>query len=279
MQPLIIAVVNQSTVESDAQVQARLQDLDDQINLDVAPIWQLAPVQSVFVPKGHPVPPNASRVELILDDATQAGALGYHSSGGQGETVPTSYIFSKTSLADGAQPSVVHSHERVECAADPFIANTVNLDVQIGGFRGGYSAIVMLELCDGPEADQFGYKRGNTLLSNFVTPAWFSMPWAAPAGISTHQFDFLGNVTAAFGLTGRGQPVGLNSGGYIALRLTRLVKDWYQVQGRESSAMRALEVALPPDSAHVLSHDGTRLAPATICPLSRRGRWLKKHGG
>lgn len=276
MSPLLIAVTNESTVESDADVQARLQALDDQVNLDLAPIWQVPQVQSVFVPKGQPIPAEAQRLERVLDDADQAGALGYHSDSAQ-EGIPTSYIFSRTALSANASPSNVHSHERCEAAVDPFISYTVSLDLQIGGFRGGLSAVVMAEVSDGPEADQFGYKRNGILLANFVTPLWFSMPWKAPVGFKTGQFDFAGNVSAAFGLTNQGKPVGINPGGYLALRLERVVRDWYQVFAKHEESIQAIEQAIPPGHAHIVQHDGAIVDPATVCPFTRKGRWLARH--
>lgn len=277
---MLVAVVNQSTVETDAQVQARLGALDDQNNLDLAPVWQVPQTKRILVPSATPLvlPAGTERLELILDNATQAGALGYHSDSDQ-EVLPTSYIFSKTTLDDGASPSVVHSHEACETAVDPYISYTVMLDNQIGGFRGGYTAIVMLEVSDGPEADQFGYKRNGILLSNFVTPAWFGMPWTIPVDSASKQFDFIGNVSQAFGLDRRGKPIGINPGGYIALRLMRVAKDWYQVNAQLAPALEAIENAVPSDGPKVLRGDGTLMDHATICPFTRRHRWLKRHGG
>jgi len=279
MNPLLVATVNQSTVYSDADCAAETPALVAQINEDLLPVWQVCPVQSVIVPRGGTIPPEADRIEYILDDPTQAGALGYHSDGSQ-EKVPTIYVFAKPTLSDGGTVSGVRSHEWQETAVDPFISYVVALDLQIGGFRGGYRAGVMLEVCDGPEADQFGYKKNGVAVSNFVTPSWFSLPWTPPNGYKGGgPLDFVGNVQAAFGLSNRGAPIGINPGGYISLFLSRVAKDWFSVNAAHSPSIMAIEKALPPIAPHVMKADGSLMKPDEICPYSRRGRWLARHGG
>lgn len=282
MSSLLVAVTNMSSVP-DSEVMSAMPIIDDQNNLDVRPIWQVAETTRVFIPRGGMIPPQADRIEHILDNSDQAGALGYHSDGQQ-DKVPTSYIFALDSQKDGADWRVVWSHEAIEASADPFISYSVPLDVQIGGIKGGYSAILMLELADAAENDSDGYKRQGAKglvipLSNFVLPSWFSMPWQLRPGVKAGRFAFVDNVHAAFSLDRNGKPVGLNAGGYIGLRIDRISKDWSQVEAMHEPVLKCLADALPPGEAHILLADGTRLDPKTINPYSRRSRWLKKYGG
>lgn len=129
------------------------------------------------------VPSNAWSI-VLLDNADQAGALGYHDLSSTG--MPFGKIFVETTVKNGEIPSVTFSHELAEMLIDPFCEQLmVNLN---------NGAIYPKEVCDAVEEDTFlinGIK-----FSNFVYPAWFQ-GWRAPR--STH-FDYLGTVSSPFEL-------------------------------------------------------------------------------
>src|SRR5436309_8518800 len=71
-----IAIVNESTVLSDAVVKKALPDLQTQIDRDFAPAWGIdADLQ--FIDPAQKIPPGVWVVG-IFDTSDQANALGYH---------------------------------------------------------------------------------------------------------------------------------------------------------------------------------------------------------
>src|SRR5262249_22512484 len=71
-----IAVINESTVVSDADVKAAVAALQKQVSRDFAPAWGID-ASLTFVPFGGNPSPDAWWL-VILDNSDQAGALGYH---------------------------------------------------------------------------------------------------------------------------------------------------------------------------------------------------------
>jgi hypothetical protein len=103
-----LAVINQSTVISDADVQKMLPAFTQQWNNDLKPVWGVDPATFTFVPKGH-APAAGTWWLVFLDDSDQAGALAYHDLTNEG--LPISKVFVKTLLADKASVSVGATHE------------------------------------------------------------------------------------------------------------------------------------------------------------------------
>jgi hypothetical protein len=115
-------------------------------------------------------------------------------------------VFVRSVRADRASLSVAASHELCEMAVDPWLNNAYQ-DPD-GAFWAG-------EVCDPVEADRYGYRIHGTLVSDFVTPDWFSHDH------STSHVDFAGRASRAFELL---------SGGY-AQRFEGK-RGWVQVNGR-----------------------------------------------
>ena len=163
---LQIAVMNESTVIADGDVQAMLPAFTQQWNQDLQPIWGVEEASFTFVPKGQ-TPASGTWWVVFLDDSDQAGALAYHDLTNEG--LPISKVFVKTILADNASVSVGATHEICEMAVDPWL-NSAYQDPQ-GVFWAG-------EVCDPVEDDQYGYKIGSILVTDFVTPNWFAHEYA-----------------------------------------------------------------------------------------------------
>ncbi len=187
-----IAVINESTKISDNDVQAMIPAFTQQWNADLKPVWGVDEAAFAFTPKGHQ-PPAGSWWLVFLDNSDQAGALAYHDLTDEG--LPISKVFVETILADKASVSVGATHELCEMAVDPWL-NSAYQD-QHGVFWAG-------EVCDPVEDDQYGYKIGNTLVTDFVTPNWFGhqhdqsqidlksfakVPFAVLAGGYAQKFD------------------------------------------------------------------------------------------
>ena len=113
---LQIAVINESTVIADADVQAMLPAFTQQWNLDLQPIWGVEDATFSFVPKNE-TPASGTWWVVFLDDSDQAGALAYHDLTNEG--LPISKVFVKAILADNASVSVGATHEICEMAVDP----------------------------------------------------------------------------------------------------------------------------------------------------------------
>jgi hypothetical protein len=157
-----IAVMNESTVMSDADVQKMIPAFDQQWNKDLRPVWGVDPATFTFVPK-HQMPAAGSWWLVFLDNSDQAGALAYHDLTNDG--LPISKVFVKTLKADNASVSVGATHELCEMAVDPWL-NSAYQDPK-GVFWAG-------EVCDPVESDQYGYKIGDVLVTDFITPNWFA---------------------------------------------------------------------------------------------------------
>jgi len=175
-----IAVINESTAISDADVQNMLPAFDEQWNKDLLPVWGVDAATFTFVPKGQ-TPASGTWWVVFLDDSDQANALAYHDLTDEG--LPISKVFVKTILADNASVSVGATHEICEMAVDPWL-NSAYQDSQ-GVFWAG-------EVCDPVEDDQYGYTIGGVLVTDFITPNWFGHQHAQGA------IDLKGHALAAF---------------------------------------------------------------------------------
>lgn len=211
---LQIAVINESTAISDADVQAMLPAFTQQWNRDLQPIWGVEDATFTFVPQSQS-PAAGSWWVVFLDDSDQANALAYHDLTNDG--LPISKVFVKTILADNASVSVGATHEICEMAADPWL-NSAYQDPQ-GVFWAG-------EICDPVEADQYGYQIGDILVTDFVTPNWFAHQHAQGA------IDFNGKASTAFQIL---------TGGYAQKWDPQ--QGWRQVTGAEAMRSRRAHAA------------------------------------
>jgi hypothetical protein len=202
-----ISVINASTVISDADVPAVVDALQQQVTNDFGPIWGVNAILSI-VPGGSQ-PPAGSWWLTILDDADQAGALGYHDLTSEG--LPLSKVFAATDLKYGSSWSVTASHELLEMLVDPNINLTVLMqtDSQTAGTLYAY------EVCDACEDDSFGYKIGTVLVSDFVYPSWFETFRKA----GSTQFDQGKSID---------KPFELIKGGYIGTFVINSGTGWQQ---------------------------------------------------
>lgn len=198
-----IAIINESTVYTDSETRALTTALVVQANQHFAPAYGLGLVDIQIVPKGGPVPAGAWVLGLF-DDADMAGALGYHDITAAG--LPLGKVFIKTARQYGDSPEVTASHELLEMLGDP----DINLTVQAG------SIFIAYEVGDPVEADKFGYKIGDILVSDFVLPSYFETFRKDRSA----QFDYCNHVT---------RPFQILDGGYQAyLDLHKLWLGWQQ---------------------------------------------------
>jgi hypothetical protein len=175
-----LAVINESTAVADADVQKMLPAFTQQWNKDLLPVWGVDPATFTFVPKSKK-PASGAWWLVFLDDSDQADALAYHDLTNEG--LPISKVFVKTIVSAKESVSVGATHELCEMAVDPWL-NSAYQDPK-GTFWAG-------EVADPVESDQYGYKIGAILVTDFVTPNWFAHQHA------TKAIDLKSHANAAF---------------------------------------------------------------------------------
>jgi hypothetical protein len=175
-----ISVINESKGIADADVQKMLQAFGHQWNNDLLPVWGVDKASFTFVPNTKK-PPAGSWWLVFFDNSDQAGALAYHDLTNEG--LPISKVFVETILSAKDSVSVGATHELVEMAVDPWL-NSAYQDPQ-GTFWAG-------EVADPVEDDQYGYKIGGVLVTDFVTPNWFAHQHSGKG------IDLKGHSNAAF---------------------------------------------------------------------------------
>lgn len=158
----LIAVINESDVATNREVERITKAVQRQVTEHFRPAWGLQG-RLVF----NQEPPKAMKV-VVKDKAEDEdkGYLGYHFVNG----LPVTYVFAKDDIAEQGEFSSTLSHEVLEMLADP----DVNLFAQ-GFYRdkaGRHrSAFMPYEVCDPVEASL--YKIDGVKVSNFVLPEWF----------------------------------------------------------------------------------------------------------
>jgi hypothetical protein len=187
---MLIAILNQSTLVTDADAQAMTQAVATQVRLDAAPLWDRAPAAVVFYTDASAVPATAHGIALVdtIQDQPQ-GVLGFHTEDQGGKL--WGVVAAKPELDNGAKVltgdwsvSSVLSHEVLEMFVDP------NCNLWANDGKGtAYS----FEACDPVEAPSYAVH--GVSVSNFVTPSWFD-----PLAAKTAQFDKLGQLTAPFSI-------------------------------------------------------------------------------
>ena len=205
-----IAVANASNLCANPDVQTATDAVRAQLVEVAAKYDREEPTVEFTGGLNDPVPDDVDVVIVVLDDADQAGALGYHAETPDGR--PFARVFARDSIAGlgGIDPATltavqpgavvlalvaqVISHEAVEAFADSH-ANEWADD--------GNGTAWAYELCDPVESDTYTIDvDGQTVtLSNWVTPAFFDPQATAPDS----TFDYLGHLAA---------PLSIDVGGY-----------------------------------------------------------------
>ena len=215
-----IAVMNQSTLVADSDVRHATEALQIQVHRDFCPAWGIDADLS-FIDRGQQ-PPKGYWWLVVLDNADQAGALGYHDLTDEG--LPLGKAFAGTDLQYGTAWTVTASHELLEMLGDPDINLTAFVeDSKTTGRLFAY------EVADACEADDYGYKIGDVLVSDFVFPTWFES-FRAP---KSTQFDFQKAIT---------EPFTLLPGGYIGVYDVKVGGGWTQLTAQHAP----LEYAMRP---------------------------------
>lgn len=209
---MLLAIINESTLVNNVDCDTMCKAIQTQLALHVAPAWNQKVPTIKFYSDKTKIPGYAWVINL-LDNSTQAGALGYHSE--DGDKVDA-FIFAKPVLDNkgvilydinnpqNISVSSVLSHEALEMFGDRF-ANLWADGIQIP--EGDEYA---LELCDPVESDSYSINVNGTMVSvsNFIFPSWFNIEAVAAINM---PFDYLKKLSAPFTMT---------AGGYMIVRST-----------------------------------------------------------
>ena len=233
-----IAVVNQCTVLTDADIIPMISAIQIQIDRDFFPVWGIT--ANLMFCTGEP--PADAWVVYVRDTSTVAGALGFHDLTAQYN--PEAFIFAGDDAKYGLLTSVTLSHEILEMLVDPMINQTV-----FAQETNTTGTLFAYEVCDACEADENGVlievdaaagTKGATngkiavRVSDFVYPSYFEP--ARPA--NSTKFSHSGIITA---------PLQIASGGYLSLfAITASSQGWTQATAETGPGKRLL--AKGPDS-------------------------------
>lgn len=180
-----IAIKNLSTVVGDSELALALPAFQTQVSRDFASAYGID-AKLEIVSRGAALRTTQWQL-VVLDDADQAGILGYHDVSARG--TPLGKVFAKTTIDNRGLWSVTFSHELLEMLLDP----TINLTVIDEHSKRAYS----YEACDACEADELGYQIHGVQVSDFVLPSYFE-PDITLA--KTHKRSFCGHLTKPFSL-------------------------------------------------------------------------------
>ncbi len=213
---MLIAVINQSTLVTNDQVNTMCQAIQVQMDLHVLPAWNMKSGTIKFYADASKVPGYAWVVSM-LDNSTQAGAIGYHA---EDNDKVDGFIFAGPVLQnkgvvlyDSTNPQNVSvasvlSHEVCEMIGDRFAAFWSDGPGVVASDGQTYTEYA-LELCDPVEGDSYAIDLGGGNLvsvSNFVFPSWFNAEATVPQNL---PFDYLGKLSKPFSMT---------PGGYLIVR-------------------------------------------------------------
>jgi len=212
---MLIAILNQSTVISNADASAMTEAVAEQVRLDAAPLWERAPAAVVFYTDPGAVPARAHGIAIVDTIQNQPqGVLGFHTEDQGGRL--WGIVAAKPALDNGGQATVgdwsvssLLSHEVLEMFVDP------NCNLWADDAKG---SVYSLEVCDPVEAPTYTVR--GISVCNFVTPAWFD-----PRARATAQFDKLGELSAAFSIA-RGGYVVYESAGEVHQQFGHDFPDW-----------------------------------------------------
>ena len=183
-------VVNESTLVADADVATWTEACAAQLREDVAPAYRRKPVRVQFLSKADHAPYGAW-VLAVLDDADQAGALGYHSVDEHGRVYGR--VFVKPCQQYDVVVSTTLSHEVIETYCDPGVDAWRN---------SGQGYEVPFEACDPVQSGS--YLKNSVRVSDFVYPAWYQRGLSRGA-----QRNHLDSIEESFAIA---------PGGYIVRR-------------------------------------------------------------
>ena len=137
-----------------------------------------------MIASGVAFPAGVRNVRIVENDASAPDAVAYHTVDAQGN--PVLVVSVDAARSEGGsildQISIALTHEIFETARNPFVA--------FCAMAPGKAVPQMLEVCDPVQGGS--YKKNETAISNFVTPAYFD------ANDKEGPYDKCGQLSAPF---------------------------------------------------------------------------------
>jgi len=244
--PADLVVTNESTILTDAEVQAVIAPLQAQVET-FAQVWGRAATLSFVARTEMASVPTDAWLMVVLDNADQAGALGYHTVSPNG--TPMGKVFAHTCAMYSTSWTVDISHETLEILLDPGCVYTITYSLPTG------IVITAMEVADPVQADNMGYVIDGVLLSDWVLPGYWSGP-----GVGAAPFDYKGHLAVPFNPSSPISSVG--EGGYVSV--------WTQPRGWQQ--VMAPPAVIAPTAADVVVGAPSSAASAAPPLGSRRQR-------
>jgi hypothetical protein len=231
---MLIAIINDSTLINNTDMVKMTGAVGKQNAWHTAPAWNQKPATISFYADKTKVPAHAWVVSM-LDNSTQAGALGYHS---EDNDVIDAFIFAKPVLDNGGvvlhdpknnqnlSVASVLSHEVCEMFGDPFA------NFWADGPTIAQGSEYALELCDAVEGDSYDITLTTGELvsvSNFILPQWFNQE----ATSKDAPFDYLKKLSRPFSMTPGGYLI-VAQGGTVSQVFGERMPMWKQEQKKNA---------------------------------------------
>jgi hypothetical protein len=207
---MLIALINESTLVSNADCETICQAIQLQITKDFAPAWEQLPATITFYADKTKAPSKSWIISLIDNDEAVQGALGWHQE--QGDKVE-GFIVCEPILSNGGvimafdannpgrySVSGTLSHEIMETCGDYF----TNLYADNGGISW------CCEMCDCVEQIGYGIEVNGVSISvsDFVLPQFYNPQATAADG----PFNFLKSLTKPFQILAGGYSIQRTNG-------------------------------------------------------------------
>jgi hypothetical protein len=231
MNSQLITIENQSTVLSPKELFNLVWGVNYQVLFHYGRSrW----VAGAYAPHAHVVslpagvkPPAGAWNLILLDNSDQQGALGYHDDE-NGTGIPYAEVFCKDSVADGAIPSSVASHEVLEMLVDPWVNNARKVP------RKDTQQFYIVEVGDPVQGNDYdvGAPEGRTtgvMVADFALPSWWELE-TGPA------FSFRHSVTKAWEVAPQG---------YISVAPLNDPSNWSQIFGPQQERLPQWASRLP----------------------------------
>lgn len=237
-----IGVINQSTRVTSDEVYQMVVACDYQARYHAAPHFGMLPPAVAYLKDPSQAPPGAWVIS-VLDNADQAGDLGWHTEAEGG--LIYGRVFAGPVLDNGGVPlngqlSVcsVLSHEILESLADPHC----NMFCDAGtGTAYAYEVGDPVEDESYPVTISAGTESITATVSNFVLPAWFDPDAAKLAG----AFDYMGTRTAPFQLSPGGYVI-LMTEGNVTQQFGEHYPEWKRDAKKADTARTSRFLSRPP---------------------------------
>lgn len=219
---MLISILNESTMATNAEVQLMVSALQVQFNLHAAPAWnQKPPIVQFYTDKTKV--PNYAWVISILDNHDVANALGYHDVNAD---QVDGFVFCQPVLSNGGvvlydatnpqnvSISSVLSHEALEC----FIDRGAN------GFADNGNISYAFEVCDPVQGNSYAIKvnGSNISMSDFIFPSWFFPGAKSPDNM---PFNYMKTLKTPFTLDKGGYAI-VRKAGVISQIFGEAIPDW-----------------------------------------------------